>query len=612
MTQSRALIRTGLILGFLVVLALSIWPSNAQAQQSCLENGFTPVITSFTIFPSSIPLTDSIFAAGGDAMATVTLNCEDPLFGGFLELTDDSAGVLYYCPDTGCTSYSYPPGLFSVTFDPNSTNAQSTATFLITSLNCCGLLPRPALTYQITAYYYEYYNDVSTTATANITVLPPPPPTAQSQVVASVTGGPTETAQANGSPINAHFPLGAQFTLSLQDTQGNPIPASYSLGTASLASGVDQDALFPGLATLQYTTQPDPSSGQFQAVHLGTVPLTIVPNDGATPAVNLTISIEKPAALGSDHNDFDPGLTALAHSTGVPPQFIKGQIAQEGEFNPYSFRYEPLNLSTGDLNVSRGKDLRGALTYSQFRLPTIGDSLDPGNCKTYPDVNLEIPDQNCLGFAQGIDFSQHEMDVITGPNQNFHLRTWTRDPATGILVLDGNGNPIARQLGPNDRYVSASDVLQASDKIFHWIKHKTAPRVPLVTFTGGFPLAGSYGLLQMMYVTSIDEGVWKGVNPPCDGATDPLDPSGLYDTTCNLTNGGGSLGVGTRKVRGDFSKKYGPSPTEDTSSTLESSFTYAYSRYNPGEIGYGGAVISRANDYVPTTSGPIFVLGGTQ
>ena len=529
----------------------------------------------------------------------------------FLELTDDSAGVLYYCPDSGCTSYSDPPGLFSVTFDANSTNAQSTATFLITSLNCCGLLPRPALTYQITAYYYEYYNDVSTTATANITVLPPPPPPAQSQVVASVTGGPTETAQAHGSPINAHFPLGAQFTLSLQDTQGNPIPANYSLGAASLADGVDDVALFPGLAALQYIVQPDPSSGQFQAVHLGTVPLTIVPNDGATPPVNLTISVEKPAALGSDHNDFDPGLIALAHSTGVLPQFIKGQIAQEGQFNPLSFRYEPLNLSTGDLNVSRGKNLRAAPPYSNFRLPTIGDFVNPGNCKSYPDVNLGIPDPNCPGFALGTSFSQHEMDVITGPNQDFHLRTWTRDPATGNLVLDRNCNPIARLLGPNDRYVSASDVLQASDKIFHWTPNLLS-RVPLVTFTGEFPLAGTYGLLQMTYVTAIGELKWSGVNPPCDGATDPLDPSGLYDTTCNLTNGGGSLGLGTRKVRKAFSDQFNSQPLEDTPNSLSHDFTKAYQRYNINKTGYGADVISRSDGYSPTTSAGIFTSGGSQ
>lgn len=84
MTRTHSSIRAKFILGFLVVLAVSILPSTAHAvAQNCLGTGVTPVITSFTISPSSIPLTDSIFAAGGDPMARVTLNCEDPLFGFF-------------------------------------------------------------------------------------------------------------------------------------------------------------------------------------------------------------------------------------------------------------------------------------------------------------------------------------------------------------------------------------------------------------------------------------------------------------------------------------------------------------------------------------------------
>lgn len=61
------------------------------------------------------------------------------------------------------------------------------------------------------------------------------------------------------------------------------------------------------------------------------------------------------------------------------------------------------------------------------------------------------------------------MDVITGPNQDFHLLTLQRNAQTGQLVLN-HGRRVSRQLTAADRYVSARDVLEASDVIFNYTR----------------------------------------------------------------------------------------------------------------------------------------------
>jgi hypothetical protein len=70
-----------------------------------------------------------------------------------------------------------------------------------------------------------------------------------------------------------------------------------------------------------------------------------------------------------------------------------------------AWRYEPLNLTTGDLNISRGTNLRTRDTdrapYARYRFATIGDAVNPGGCDPIPDVNLRLPVASCPGLARG-------------------------------------------------------------------------------------------------------------------------------------------------------------------------------------------------------------------
>jgi hypothetical protein len=408
----------------------------------------------------------------------------------------------------------------------------------------------------------------------------------------------------------AHFPLGSTFQLNLWKLQPDgsriAVPASFTLApTATFSNTLGPDPMFPNNVAFAFLPQTSTSGMMFQATHEGNQNLTIHPADASLDVVTLKLVVDPPQSLGSTHNNFDAGIISVADSTGVPPQMIKGQVAAEGRFNPFTFRYEPLNLTVGDLGVSRGGNLRAQNPFANFRLPTIGDFLNPGGCNPFPDVNLGIPDSGCPGLAIGGSFSQHEMDVITGPNQDFHLRTWQRDAQTGQLILN-NHQRVSRQLASGDRYVSALDVFQASDRIFHFTSFAPAPRANQLTFTGEFPLAGSYGLLQMMYVTAINESRWQGSNPACDGATDRLDPTGLYDTTCNLQNGGGSLGLGTQKVKNAFINLFTPTPNVQTPASFSNALAGAYQLYNRAKRNYGPDVVARSASFLPASSRSIF------
>jgi hypothetical protein len=188
----------------------------------------------------------------------------------------------------------------------------------------------------------------------------------------------------------AHLTLGGTFQIALgyKNADGTfqtvPINFPVALGAASLKGKLDDNALFPGNTVFQYTN-PVNNAVVLQAAHLGTQQITITAKDTQIPPVNITLSVEEPQSLGASHTDLDASLYPLSDETGVPAQMIKGQIGNESGFNRYAWRYEPLNGTVGDFAYStKAKNLRTVPRYgSSLILPTIGDSVYPGNCGTY-------------------------------------------------------------------------------------------------------------------------------------------------------------------------------------------------------------------------------------
>jgi hypothetical protein len=418
----------------------------------------------------------------------------------------------------------------------------------------------------------------------------------------------------------AHLTLGGTFQIGLgyKNAAGTfrPLPSGFSLGSPSLSGNLDSNALFAGNAVFQFTDQVD-NKVVLQGVHLGTQQITITPNDTTIPPVSITLSVEDPQSLGGSHGDLDSMLYPLADDTGVPPQMIKGQVATEGGFDPMAWRYEPLNGGVGDFAVSNDpKDLRIQNPYNSLNLPTIGDGVNPSDCGKRYDyaahVDSRIPDPNCVGLAQGATFSQQVMGDIA--QTHFTIVIPERNPNTGAELLGGNGQPLTRPLTASDRYVSVRDIYDSNDGVYHWSRHGNPNAVAqlengTVDFSAQLSLASSYGLLQVTYAKAIES--WTGNTGSC-GPTDLMDPDNLFDTTCNLYNGGGSLGVGTRITEKSFASNNSTSPSVTGEPAFERLFLNAYQKYDPGEPGYGNSVITNTKRFEPGPTGNIFTTGGQQ
>lgn len=423
----------------------------------------------------------------------------------------------------------------------------------------------------------------------------------------------------------AHLTLGGTFQIALGTNGANgkftAQQSTFQLGAASLSGDLDQNALFPGNTVLLYANRVD-NAVVLQAVHLGTQQLRIIPTNTSIKPVNITLSVEQPGSLGSSHSDLDSLLFPLADQTGVPAQMIKGQVKTEGGFNPMAWRYEPVNASVGDFAISGGSgDLRAQTPYKALNLPTIGDENDPGDCGTKYDyaahVDSRLPDPRCEGLAEGGTFSQQVMEDLVQASPAIMIPE--RDPTTGRLSSSQNGQPILRPLDPADRYVSVRDLLSFNPRQ-RWAQNGNPGRVTEVSngtvdFSAQFTLASSYGLLQVMYATAIDQGSrgghWAGNFASC-GPTNPIDPDNLFDTQCNLASGGGSLGIGTRLTEMNFESAHGANALVTDESELELFFLDAYQHYDPGKAGYGGTVIANTRAFEPNPSGTIFTSGGQQ
>lgn len=416
-----------------------------------------------------------------------------------------------------------------------------------------------------------------------------------------------------------HLTLGGTYQIALgvkqNDGSVQAFPAAFSLGSASLSGDPDANVLFAGNAVMQYTNQVN-NSAVFQATHVGTQPLTITPNNNAAPPLTVTLSVEAPTALGTSHPEFDDALYTLGDSSGIPPQMIKGQIAQEANFNPMTWRYEPFNGKVGDFAMStKPKDLRTSAPYNGLSLPTIGDSSDPGCGNKYDystHVDSRIPDPNCVGLPQGGNFSSQVMTDIAGTTIPFVIAE--RDPSTGALIT-ANGQVVTRPFQATDIYVSARDIVLYGNSRWNYTIKQNKGNVNALTsgatdFSAQLSLAASYGLLQVTYVTALSER-WAGNTGSC-GPTSPIDPDNLFDTSCNLMNGGGSLGIGTRITEANFATNQAagdPNPAVSDEPTLETYFAQAYQLYNSGFNGYGTGVIAHSKSFEPTPSGTIFAQG---
>jgi hypothetical protein len=386
----------------------------------------------------------------------------------------------------------------------------------------------------------------------------------------------TETAPVNEDDMaTARLPLGSTFFIQLAEVEeetGMPVPIEsvFTLEAASVTPVIAGPTLFPDSVVIEYDRAAASQIKFFTAVHLGTVRLIITPTDSSIPPVSVEVTVTEPLALGNSSNEYDERLMDLGHRRGVPPHLLKGQIRQESNFDPKAYRYEPLTVDLG--YVSRGQTIRTQEPYSLYRLET-DDGLAEGTGIVADDIS---------------------------PRSIYRIRR------------EGMLRPISNE----DQLVSAREIFEENDARHNWLRSasptlqaRVVENPTLLDFTGQTPVAGSYGLLQILYSTAIAPMNWAGV-----GEDGRRNPSLLFDTTENLEMGGGSLELGSDYLAFVFPLAnplvFVTDPQLSNPMTFQIAFERAFNLYrgskNFENDPYGPSVLSFSQQFEPIPSTSIF------
>ena len=372
----------------------------------------------------------------------------------------------------------------------------------------------------------------------------------------------------------ANVPLGADFSLVVKDQNNRQVSARFAVASVTPLSGIEGTALFPGPTIFKFSgTTLGPDTADFMAVHLGEATISVTPT-GQSP-VFLRVKVGPPLRLGNTAlSSIDNYIINTAHRFGIPPQFLKAQVAQESpKFDTRAFRYEPLNGVVGDFKVSRGgMALRADGQIGEhYRLAAKPDILEPAGLPAGDwclDPARLIPTVGCVDDLppersryKG-DFSSVRSIVDSNPKQNWKSSNSTIDNYKTLKMKSGDFTP---QTG----------------------------------------LASSYGLLQVMWATAATTtGLWNG--RAGDGQKNP---SLLFDS--NTDPESGSLVIGSRYLANLCAQKcpvydqtlvgYGYTSLND----VRQDFVYAWAAYN-GKLLYGVEVLVRVFNYEPVPTTPLF------
>lgn len=390
-------------------------------------------------------------------------------------------------------------------------------------------------------------------------------------------------------PVKVNVPLGAVFTVGLTKS-GSPLASVYTLGAADPKANVMPIStatvmpkvikLFADKTLLQIDNDAASVTRKYIAVHLGKVSVTLLPATTTDPQVRLDIEVIAPTALGSKQRDFDTYIANVAHNTGIPPQYLKGQVFQEeflGRMSATNYRYEPCGA---DLKyVSAGERLGDTNAgFQRFRLDdAIGVSLHPG--------------------------VRDELD----PRNVFYIKR--NDPVTGTEV--------DRPITDADRLVTAQEIWDDNNDVhapghtrFHFDTGCSKANMRqiasgVLSFVAQTPTAASFGLLQVMWEEATGDDYWTGVT--VNGTANTHEPKYLFDRTEYVNIGGGSVQLGANKDASNWREGNHAFTGLDN---FEAALNTTIRRYNWAWISdgqhYGDFVITYSRGNAPAVPSAVF------
>ena len=421
-----------------------------------------------------------------------------------------------------------------------------------------------------------------------------------------------EKAAAPGATVTATIALGS--TIGVKYVKKEPgVGGISTVVTLPTAQGMQTDVFPPPVGATLYENNvllpfgpntPGDLTWYF-AVHLGAAHLDLLPTTASLKPVHLDVNVVPPNRLGDDPWDLDESLVTVAHNRGIPPQYLKGQIRQEGppsgragarHFDAVNFRYEPCGQ---DLRgISRAASLINTAPYSTYKLD---DAISAGTLVPFTPDDLDY--RNKLSIPDAFD-----------PN---------------------TGKPTHyRKLTDQDRNVLASVLWEANDKknrAQNWSDYcgssaAIAADPSILDFVAQTPTASTFGLFQIQFKEAVDQG-WRGAVPdPKNPSALSQNPKYLIDRPEYIRIGGGSIDKGTsidvrnfattmasKKVCGKYQKTPVAFPAffadgveyERYLAIAIRGYNCALFDQNTG-LSYGESVIYYSRQYLPVQPGPIF------
>ncbi|MHB0972356.1 MAG: hypothetical protein ACYC60_21630, partial [Thermoanaerobaculia bacterium] len=376
--------------------------------------------------------------------------------------------------------------------------------------------------------------------------------------------------------VKVKVPLGTRFTVSVikAGTTGDPILTSYAYRGSNVRpwKGTRRNRhLFPDVTVVSIGESNPGYSRSYMAVHLGSTTVDVLPLIEGGDPFTLTFEVAEPDELGGTQTMWEKMFVVLAHETGLPPQYMKGQAQQEAANgrvmdDPLNYRYEPCSQ---DLDyVSRGTLRINDFPYNEYAF---------------------------------------DEDLATMPNRTADMRnlyhvslTRTKDglPLSSRQIVSGELGVTAKEMFlVNDKRLTANVVSQNwsndCDAWSTWIRGIKSPTFgdkkafadANLNFPAQTATAASYGVYQMTYVTARDLG-WYAEDSQGNRSYEPYL---LFDTVDShrWTNGGSFHIAGQRLVQ------WGPRwpKSFESFAAYEERVRVTMQSYNEYKTGYGQRIV---------------------
>jgi hypothetical protein len=290
--------------------------------------------------------------------------------------------------------------------------------------------------------------------------------------------------------------------------------------------------------------------------------------------------------LGGIQNRFDEYFSNVAHNTGIPPQYVKGQAFQEmafGRLKEDNWRYEPCGADLAYVSGGVRKAFNDA-DFIRFRLDdAVGVTLQRG-------VRDDIDPRSRFYVTRPDDAGRPVLRKLVDADSNVTARE----------IWDNNNNPPGRE-----RTHWHFDTGCQSDRL----NLVMAANSTALDFVAQTPTATSGGLQQVMWDEAVLDDYWSGVKIGDDDKFTKA-PKYLFDRPEYIAIGGGSVQLGLNKVVDQWGT-IDPATLQSVD-VFEKHLNFIFRKYNwwwrDGDTGdrYGTAVLKHSRSCLPSPPTIVF------